>query len=318
MSNHETRAITVDGKDYIVSAPRVGEYFVNITRGGRDNDDTAVMVTYDYWTARDGREWGATRTARGDRRGVGAKIWAAAREAFGADHDALIAAYNARKATPVAAPVAPAAPVAEVAAPEAAADDAPAANTGTTTHGRNTPTMSDNLHATGVHYTGTHVLLYDRNGSYVAESRFVHNVNAAITRTDTGLNAADIEQVEAWLAEMGYRLDQKSWANMNTAGSFHGVEFIDRVAFDWERLNPGTYGGFYGDHRARVYRTREGMIGHNEVMWEVSVDGRHVTNEGTLIDAKVAADRYLRRIVPTVVPDPEEPANVDGPRASRV
>lgn len=161
--------------------------------------------------------------------------------------------------------------------------------------------------ATGVHVIGTHAYLYNRNGTYIADHALADGVLAA---AHLQRNMTDPRDAAArWLDAIGYRATGDDWTEHH--GWLRAVEWIGPVAFDWDRTEPGHYVGTYAARRATVNRTREGMIGANEVMWVVRVDGRHLTNAATVDEGKRIADTELRRTVDVVVPDPEEPANVD-------
>lgn len=81
MSAH---VVTVDGKAYIVHAPRAWR-----TLGG------GVVVGYHYWSTRNGDYFGPQRIASTGGKGrVAREIVAQAQVLFGADHDALIASVQ--------------------------------------------------------------------------------------------------------------------------------------------------------------------------------------------------------------------------------
>lgn len=83
----DAKIINVNEKDYIVHPPSVG-LFVG-TRG------TVPEVSYPYWNTRDGDYFGPSRTTQGIGSGAGKALYDAAREAFGADHDQMLADYAA-------------------------------------------------------------------------------------------------------------------------------------------------------------------------------------------------------------------------------
>lgn len=74
--------ITANGKDYLVAAPRA---YSTLNLG--------VLVTYTYFSTRNGERFGPIRTASSaDKpKSVGGQLVAQAIEAYDADHDAMIA-----------------------------------------------------------------------------------------------------------------------------------------------------------------------------------------------------------------------------------
>lgn len=73
--------VNVGGKDYIVGAPRAYETL-----------RLGVVVAYHYHSTRNGKAFGAIRTAStASTKGVGVAIVKAAQEHFNADHEAMIA-----------------------------------------------------------------------------------------------------------------------------------------------------------------------------------------------------------------------------------
>jgi hypothetical protein len=110
-----SKTINVGGKDYLVHQPRVDLF---------GDDAPTPQVHYPYFSTRNGEMFGPSRTTRGQGSGAGRQLYDMAREAFGADHDQLLADYAARqKQAAAAAPP----PQDEIWVPEMATPNMPTA-----------------------------------------------------------------------------------------------------------------------------------------------------------------------------------------------
>lgn len=89
MNINRTRTITVNGRDYIVNPPEAGRVFASPGQ---------FAVYYTYWSTRRGAAFGPIRTTNSTVTSIfGHKIVAAAQQAFGVDHDQLIAEFIAAR-----------------------------------------------------------------------------------------------------------------------------------------------------------------------------------------------------------------------------
>ena len=81
-----SKVVTVNGKDYVVNAPKVAH-----------GEGATVAVFYSYWTTRNGEAFGAIRFTNSNVTSkTGRALAAAAAEAFGVDHDQMIADFLAK------------------------------------------------------------------------------------------------------------------------------------------------------------------------------------------------------------------------------